>query len=142
MRTVFVDTFYWVALTNTHDQWHHQALAASRRLQRVRLVTTEEVLTEYLNFLAGGGSHLRRRAREGLRRMTSNHNVEIVPQTHESFQAGLDLYEQRPDKEYSLTDCISMLTMRSRGITEILTHDHHFTQEGFTILLGESDRGR
>jgi hypothetical protein len=40
-----------------------------------------------------------------------------------------------PGKYYSLTDCISMNLMRGRGITEILTHDQHFTQEGFTILL-------
>jgi uncharacterized protein len=135
MRTVFADALYWVALTNPHDQWHQQALAASRTLQRVRLVTTEEVLVEYLNFLASAGSHLRRKAREAVRRMAQNPNVEIIPQTHENFQAGLNLYEQRPDKGYSLTDCISMLAMRSRGITEILTHDHHFAQEGFALLL-------
>ena len=45
------------------------------------------------------------------------------------------LYQARPDKQYSLTDCISMQAMRTEGLTEILTHDGHFTQEGFTILL-------
>jgi hypothetical protein len=30
---------------------------------------------------------------------------------------------------------ISMEAMRQEGISEILTHDNHFTQEGFTILL-------
>jgi hypothetical protein len=30
---------------------------------------------------------------------------------------------------------ISMETMRQHGITEILTHDDHFTQEGFSVLL-------
>lgn len=49
--------------------------------------------------------------------------------------AGLDLYGARPDKGYSLTDCISMQTMRDRGIVEVLTHDHHFEQEGFVLLL-------
>ncbi len=57
------------------------------------------------------------------------------PQTHPSFLAGLDLYEARPDKEYSLTDCISMAIMRQEKITEILTLDAHFTQEGFTAIL-------
>jgi predicted nucleic acid-binding protein len=28
-----------------------------------------------------------------------------------------------------------MLEMRQEGITEVLTHDNHFTQEGFTKLL-------
>jgi uncharacterized protein len=45
------------------------------------------------------------------------------------------LYKDRPDKEYSLTDCISMQVMRREGLTEVLTNDHHFTQEGFRILF-------
>ncbi len=38
-------------------------------------------------------------------------------------------------KEYSLTDCVSMEVMWREGITDILTHDSHLSQEGFTILL-------
>ena len=48
---------------------------------------------------------------------------------------GLNLYKKRSDKEYSLQDCISMVVMRKESITEILTSDHHFEQEGFTILM-------
>ena len=51
--------------------------------------------------------------------------------------AGLDLYRARPDKRYSLTDCISMQTMRKEGITEVLTNDRHFEQEGFRALFRE-----
>lgn len=65
-----------------------------------------------------------------------NDYVQIVPQSHDTFLAGLELYKQRADKEYSLTDCISMQTMKRLGITEVLTHDKHFNQEGFTILFG------
>ncbi len=61
--------------------------------------------------------------------------VTVHPQSRQTFLSGLSLYEARPDKEYSLTDCISMEAMRREGITEIMTHDNHFTQEGFTILL-------
>jgi len=49
--------------------------------------------------------------------------------------AGLTLYKARPDTGYSLTDCISMHVMRERSISDILTHDEHFRQEGFTVLL-------
>ena len=48
---------------------------------------------------------------------------------------GLDFYASRTDKEYSLVDCISILTMRQMNITDVLTNDHHFTQEGFTVLI-------
>lgn len=59
----------------------------------------------------------------------------MVAQSHESFLAGLTLYERRPDKQYSLVDCISMNVMRQMGVHEILTHDRHFSQEGFVRLL-------
>jgi predicted nucleic acid-binding protein len=56
-----------------------------------------------------------------------------LPQTSADFAAALSLYEARPDKEYSLTDCRSTLAMRTLGLSEVLSNDHHFTQEGFTI---------
>jgi len=61
--------------------------------------------------------------------------VIVRPHTHQSFLDGFALYKARPDKEYSLTDCISMEAMHQEGITEILTNDAHFRQEGFTVLL-------
>ena len=67
--------------------------------------------------------------------ITADPHIIVVPQSDHSFQAGFALYQSRPDKQYSLTDCISMETMRQQGITDILTHDNNFTQEGFTALL-------
>jgi predicted nucleic acid-binding protein len=58
-----------------------------------------------------------------------------VPQSRASFLSGLQLYRARPDKGYSLTDCVSMQTMRREGLTEVLTNDRHFEQEGFHTLL-------
>jgi hypothetical protein len=48
---------------------------------------------------------------------------------------GLALYAARPDKEWSLTDCVSFLVMQDHGVTEALTADHHFEQAGFVALL-------
>ena len=59
----------------------------------------------------------------------------VLPQTRPDFDAALALYEARADKGYSLTDCRSMLALQDLGLTEVLTHDHHFTQDGFTILF-------
>jgi predicted nucleic acid-binding protein len=53
------------------------------------------------------------------------------------FKRGVELFRTRRDKEWSLTDCISFLVMQQRGISDALTHDHHFEQAGFTILLRE-----
>lgn len=64
--------------------------------------------------------------------------VLVVPQSRESFLAGLELYRARPDKGYSLTDCISMQTMRQERLFEVLTNDRHFEQEGFKALFRDS----
>ena len=61
--------------------------------------------------------------------------IRVIPQSRESFLAGLELYRARPDKRYSLVDCISMQTMRREGLTEVLTNDRHFEQEGFRPLF-------
>jgi uncharacterized protein len=64
--------------------------------------------------------------------------VRVIPQSHDSFTDGFWLYRNRPDKGYSLTDCISMQTMRREGLTEVLTNDRHFEQEGFRALFRDS----
>jgi len=135
MRRIFVDTLYWVAITSRKDQWHQAAMKASQSFAGCHWVTTDEILTEFLTAFCEAGSMLRQRAAALVRDLYNDPTITIHPQSRQTFLAGLALYEARPDKEYSLTDCISMVTMRQEGITEVLTHDGHFTQEGFTILL-------
>ena len=135
MRLVFADTLYWGAVLHPLDQYRAQVVRTRRALGEVRLVTTEEVLTELLDGLAQRGTHLREAAARAVRTILRDRRVTVHPQSHDSFLAGLRLYEERKDKGYSLVDCISMATMRAEGISEVLTNDRHFTQEGFTIVL-------
>jgi predicted nucleic acid-binding protein len=135
MKSVFADTLYWVAIVNPHDPWKEPAKKAKDRLGTIRLVTTDEVLTEFLATLGKSGAGLRKAAAEMVRKIMSNPNVTVLPQTREGFLRGLSKYENRRDKKYSLTDCVSMNAMESEGITEILTNDGHFEQEGFSILI-------
>lgn len=135
MRTVFADTFYWIAVLNPRDQAHARAVSVSKRLGAARIITSEEVLTEFLNYFSTRGPFFRGAAARLLERMQSDRLIQIVPQSHEGFLAGCRLYQARPDKGYSLTDCISMETMHREGLSEVLTNDEHFTQEGFSCLL-------
>ena len=135
MSRIFADTLYFVAITLKNDAWHQEALRLQAANGNAHLVTTEEVLSEYLTSLAKMGQVHRDRATFIVRQLLESDRITVLYQSHETFLAGLTLYEQRSDKGYSLTDCISMTAMREHGITEILTNDHHFTQEGFTILI-------
>jgi predicted nucleic acid-binding protein len=135
MRAVFADTCYWIGLLNPKDQTHDNAIRVSKSLTGYRIVTNEEVLTEFLNYYGARGPYFRGAAAKLVERMQADPSIQIVPQTHEGFLAGLRLYQARPDKGYSLTDCISMETVRREGVSEVLTNDEHFTQGGLTCLL-------
>lgn len=135
MTSLFVDTIYFVATINPRDQWHEKAVSIRPLLEGKHLVTTETVLLETLNFFCEYGANLRQVTALFVHDVMTDFNFEVVPVTTDDFLSGLELYETRLDKGYSLTDCISMNVCREREITQILTHDHHFEQEGFTILL-------
>ena len=65
----------------------------------------------------------------------SHEDFEVVPASAELFQRGVEFFCARPDKEWSLTDCISFVVMAEKGISEALTADRHFEQAGFKALL-------
>jgi hypothetical protein len=131
MTACFADSFYFIALLNPADEAHARA-AAMARIARP-LVTTEWVLAE----LADGMADTANRKLFGtfLKRLGENSSVTIVPADRAQFLRGVELYDQRPDKEWSLTDCISFVVMREEQLTEALTGDHHFEQAGFVALL-------
>ena len=136
MNKIFADTSYWVALIDPKDKWHSKAINLSQSLAGLKLITTDEVLSEVLTFFSGYGPHIRKSVAEIVfGALTNETYIEVVGQSRESFLSGLALYEKRLDKSYSLADCISMQLMRAEGISEVLTNDKHFSQEGFTTLL-------
>lgn len=135
MTVVFADTLYWIALINARDQWHERAVSIKTTLADSSLVTTDSVLMEVANFFAEYGEVMRRKVALAIRAILVNEQVEVVSGSRQTFIDGLTMYESRADKGYSLTDSISMNVMKKRGITDILSHDSHFTQEGFRILL-------
>ena len=135
MKTVFADTLYWVSGLNPRDQWHRTVVAAEMALGDFRIVTTETVLIEVLNYYCENTAYLRQAAAKLVNNILVDPDIEVVAHTAAAFQTGLALFEARPDKGYSLTDCVSMNVMRERGILEVLTHDKHFAQEGFVVLI-------
>ena len=117
------------------DPWASAARRARQDLGPVIIVTSDEVLAEFLTGLAGGGEQLRAAAVQMVRAILENPNVRVLPQSRDSFLRAMDLYGRRLDKQYSLTDCASMNAMRSEAVTDALTNDHHFAQEKFVVLI-------
>ncbi len=135
MTSVFADTFFWVALANPNDTAHRQALLLHKQLYDRPIVTTDEVLIEFLNFFSEHGPHFRRAVARSATGLLESGAIRVIEQSRASLREGLALYESRLDKGYSLTDCISMTVMRREGIFDVLTNDAHFTREGFQALF-------
>lgn len=135
---IFLDTAYVYALVNTRDEWHHEALSWQKKLERERrgIITTELILVEIADGLAA--IRFRTQAAQVIAALQSSPFVEVVAVSSESLNLALELYSQRGDKEWGLTDCVSFLVMRERGLLESLTVDTHFQQAGFRALLRES----
>jgi uncharacterized protein len=132
MPPYFVDAWFFIARLDRADSHHPSARQLATRLRFATLVTHDGVLTEVLSYFSGHGRNARLEASRVVRDIV--HTMIAVPVSRDLFIRGLSLYEQRPDKEYSLVDCMSMTLMRERGITHALTNDHHFRQEGFTVV--------
>ena len=100
-----------------------------------RLITTDFVLVEVLNYFSEFGEYFKGRIARAVKTILSESELQIIKCSREELLKGFELYNSRLDKGYSLTDCVSMNIMRERNINEILTNDDHFEQEGFRILL-------
>lgn len=129
---VFADTFYYLALVNPADSAHSRSVAFSRQAD-VQIVTTAWVVQELADALAPA----RTRSVFGrvLTAIRADSRTVLLAPDSTTWQTGLQRYAERPDKDWSLTDCISFLVMERRGLREALTGDHHFRQAGFVALL-------
>jgi len=134
-NSVFIDTSYVYAIINPRDQWHEKATLWQRKIRsdHRHLLTTEFVFAE----IADGLSPViyRQAASNAIRVLRSSPNVEVVSTSSDLFQQALELYEQREDKDWGLTDCTSFIVMQANGITDALITDEHFRQAGFNPLL-------
>ncbi len=128
-----------LSLTREKRIEHLKALEISREIvtKRIQVVTTQMVLTEFLNFFSRFGPLFRSQASQVVMQLQQQHDVTIMEQTNEQFQAGLKLYAQYRDKGWGHTDCVSFFLMWERGMTHALAFDEHFKQAGFVALLRE-----
>lgn len=126
---------YYIAVLLASDALHNRAVAFDAAAPAQRTVTTDAVLVEVLASFSKRGSDARLVAVELVDTLLADSRVTIVHQTAALFFSGVDPYRRRLDKGYSLTDCMSMVVCRELAIADVLTHDRHFEQEGFAILL-------
>ncbi len=132
MNTVFVDAAYYIAILNPRDQYAQVATQLAYSYSG-RMLTTTFVLTEVCNLLSS--SNHRMNASTLVEELEEAEDTEVIHPDWSLWKRSHNLYSARPDKAWSLTDCLSFIVMQDRGLTEAMTADRHFEQAGFTILL-------
>ena len=128
----FVDSWFLIAVCNRLDADHAAARRIEARLAGAQFTTHDGVLSEVLTYFCEAGEYNRQRGVATVRRALSH--FAVVPLSRDLFLRGLELYARRADKQYSHVDCVSMSLMRSHNLDQVLTNDHHFQQEGFTVV--------
>ena len=99
MRAVFADTFFFLAAVNPRDAAHARVIAFSCRFDG-QLVTTDWVLLEVANALAGGRN--RAAAVELVNSLKANPSVRLIPLDAGLQQRGLfTQFHRRPDKHFA-----------------------------------------
>ncbi|HSN74686.1 MAG TPA: type II toxin-antitoxin system VapC family toxin [Anaerolineae bacterium] len=133
MKTgIFIDTGYVLALVNTKDD-HHDAASQAASLVKPPFLTTEAVLVEIGNALSQ--ARWRELGFQTINDLRTDPAIEVVAVNTALFDRALALFGQRSDKDWGLTDCISFIVMQERGLSDVLTTDHHFSQAGFRRLI-------
>jgi predicted nucleic acid-binding protein len=129
---IFVDTGYLLALLNPRDELFKRAQNWAAAIQEP-LITTEYVLWELVNTFSAPID--RPKAHAAVAEIRSSPSWELVDASPDLFAGGLTFHQERPDKDWSLTDCISFVVMQQRSVQRALAYDHHFEQAGFEALM-------
>ena len=132
--TLFADAFFYVALINPRDEFHERVLEYARQFEG-EVITTQWVLTEIADALVSPVN--RSGVRPSFDELAADSATRIIEVSPDHFTAGLALYDGRPDKHWSLADCISFVVMEEEKLREALTGDRHFEQAGFVAVFAE-----
>ena len=135
---ILLDTSYLIALFDARDGLHMRAMAWSEAVNEPLLVT-EYVLWETVNAFSHPAD--RPKAHALVAQVRTGPGYEVVKTSEKLFEAGLALHRARPDKGWSLTDCISFGVMLERGMRQALAYDQDFEQAGFEALLRRDPAG-
>jgi uncharacterized protein len=132
---MLLDTSGLLCLHHKPESFHDQARLLYKQA-RMRL-THSYVLAEFVA-LATIRRLPRMPALTYIKDLLENPDIETIWVDETLHREAMTLLLARQDKTYSLCDAVSFVLMRQQNITEGLTTDHHFEQEGFRKLLGEA----
>ncbi|MDM8564858.1 PIN domain-containing protein [Candidatus Halobeggiatoa sp. HSG11] len=134
MKPIFVDTSALIVIGNKNDDFHKQAVIIQKKLLQTnnRFLITNAIVLELLNSFSQ--SKYKPIAIQLIKLINDSKQWHCSP-IDKYIPKGIEMFQKRLDKDWSLVDCISIIVAKNYNVTDIFTTDHHFEQAGFTILL-------
>lgn len=133
---LLLDATFIVGYLNPRDQHHTKAQECMPRVENaLEVLITEAVLVEIGNLLHR--TPQRSRAAEFIEACYVSDNITVIAVDTGLLKRAVQFYKQHSDKPWGLTDCISFVVMRDRGLTIAATADGDFQQAGFSALMLE-----
>jgi predicted nucleic acid-binding protein len=134
---IFVDSSALKASYDTKDDYHARADELMRKIEAreteiTGFVTTDYVLDEAVTLTRFAHSHAK--AVELASAAMASKFMRVVYSDEGLFPDAVQIFKSHPDKEWSLTDCLSFAAMRKQEIKTAFTFDAHFKQAGFAII--------
>lgn len=137
MRTVFLDTGYFVARLNPNDKHHARALWVADQLLGARCVTSDLVLVELLNWASKRSVNVRKACATIALEFLNGNPDECVPADRASIVRAIEACRDSPASRKTrpgATDAHAMEAMDRRGITVAASFDRHFERPGIRVL--------
>jgi predicted nucleic acid-binding protein len=135
---VFLDTSFVLARLFPTDRHHAKAVLLDEKIRKtpVSIITSRAVCMELGAALSK--PELRALGTRVLEDMEQDPQVLIQPLAEPLYAQAFRLFSSRPDKGWSLADCMAFVIMQEQRIQSALTADIHFQQAGFASLLLET----
>lgn len=133
MKTIFIDANAFVALADTTDSNHHQALTLSKILKKknYRLCSSDFAFGEAVTVISQKLGH--RKAIIWIEEFLQS-NIIIERNSPKREGRAIEFFRQATTKNVRFTDCLNMAIMEERGIKEIFSFDKHYKKAGFRRL--------
>ena len=139
MKSIFVDTGAWIALTTQRDQLHRVAAAYARRLSlaRIPLLTTNYVLVGAYTHIRYNDGHPKALEFDSiLQNLTKTGRLTVTWVIEEVHAQALEIFRKYTDQAFSVVDCASFVVARDGKIREVFGFDKHFLTMGFVLKPG------
>ena len=135
MNKCFIDTSGFYSLLVQNDPYHDSAQDWLNKVCNLkeRIWTSDYVLDETATLLK-----FRKMAylcNPFFSLVEASRALSVLYVDSNLFAKSKDYFIKHQDQKYSFTDCTSFVVMQENRIKDALTHDHHFRQAGFSIVL-------